>query len=146
MCGTMGLYDDVLPLLLGGKVRDIDRCIAHIVAALNAGGVETVACCCGHGKQHGRITLADGRELVIMSEEEAAAHFRSKRSKVAACPTTRSSPAAGSALTSKLELTATTQTANGSGAETRLGTSSAPTSNSNTGQKSVSNARDRSNK
>ena len=65
MCGKMGAYTDVVVLPLGGRCRTIDRCIHHIVAALNAGGVETVACCCGHGKMTGRITLADGRELEI---------------------------------------------------------------------------------
>jgi hypothetical protein len=60
---------------INGKVRCIDHCIHHIVAALNAGGVETFACCCGHKKGHGRIDLADGRVLVIMSKEEAEAHF-----------------------------------------------------------------------
>lgn len=43
MCGTMGAYDDVVSMPLNGRVRTIDRCISHIVAALNAGGVETVA-------------------------------------------------------------------------------------------------------
>lgn len=50
---------------LNGKVVCIDHCIHQIVAALNAGGVETVACCCGHGELDGRIDLADGRVLVI---------------------------------------------------------------------------------
>ncbi len=74
MCGTMGQYNDVVSMPLGGKVRTIDRCIHHIVAALNAGGVETVACCCGHGKQAGRIDLADGRVLVVMTDAEAKAY------------------------------------------------------------------------
>jgi hypothetical protein len=50
---------------INGKVQCIDWCIHHIVAALNAGGVETVASCCGHGKQRGRIDLKDGRILWI---------------------------------------------------------------------------------
>jgi hypothetical protein len=73
MCGTMGVYDDVVAMPLGGKVRTIDRCISHVVAALNAGGVETVACCCGHGKLPGRIDLSDGRVLVVMTPAGAAA-------------------------------------------------------------------------
>lgn len=43
----------------------IDSCIAPIVKALNDGGVETVASCCGHGKGPGRISLADGRDLNV---------------------------------------------------------------------------------
>lgn len=58
---------------LNGKVRCIDKCIHHIVAALNAGGVETVACCCGHKKGPGRIDLADGRVLMVVSQELVAA-------------------------------------------------------------------------
>ena len=43
MCGKLGTYEDVVCLPLAGKVRTIDRCIHQLVAALNAGGVETVA-------------------------------------------------------------------------------------------------------
>lgn len=74
MCGTepgsAETYAEQVCMPLNGKVRCIDRCIHHIVAALNAGGVETVACCCGHGKQPGRIDLADGRVLAIVTPEQ----------------------------------------------------------------------------
>lgn len=46
-------------------VKGIDACIAPIVAALNAAGIETWQSCCGHGKGTGQINLADGRTLVI---------------------------------------------------------------------------------
>jgi hypothetical protein len=71
MCGGMGTYEDVVCLPLNGRVRTIDRCIHHIVAALNAGGVETTACCCGHGKMPGRIDLADGRVLWVKGPSDA---------------------------------------------------------------------------
>lgn len=45
--------------------KAVDRCIAPIVAALNAAGIYTAACCCGHGAQDGSILLHDGRELVV---------------------------------------------------------------------------------
>lgn len=64
-CGGRKTYTNQAKLALKGRVVCIDWCIHHIVAALNAGGVETVACCCGHGKQLGRIDLADGRILQI---------------------------------------------------------------------------------
>ena len=51
---------------LNGRVQCIDFCIHHIVAALNAGGVRTVASCCGHGKMRGNIILEDGRVLIIL--------------------------------------------------------------------------------
>lgn len=47
-----------------------DPCIADLVAALNTGGLRTVASCCGHGRQPGNIALADGRELVLTTREE----------------------------------------------------------------------------
>ncbi len=63
--GGAKTYANQACLPINGKVRCIDWCIHQIVAALNAGGVETVASCCGHGKQDGRIDLADGRILTI---------------------------------------------------------------------------------
>lgn len=50
---------------IGTRVECIDQCIHQIVAALNAGGVKTVASCCGHGDQPGRIDLTNGRTLMI---------------------------------------------------------------------------------
>lgn len=70
-CDTAGgveTYANQVTLPLGGKVVCVDWCIHHIVAALNAGGVRTVACCCGHGVQDGRIDLEDGRVLIIKGE------------------------------------------------------------------------------
>ncbi len=72
MCGHMGEYSDVVVMQIKDRVRTIDRCISTMVAALNAGGVETVACCCGHGKMPGRIDLTDGRVLVVTTEQRAA--------------------------------------------------------------------------
>ena len=54
---------------INGRVQCIDFCIHHIVAALNAGGVNTVSCCCGHEKMPGRIYLEDGRILKIVNSE-----------------------------------------------------------------------------
>lgn len=69
--GSKKTYENQALMPLNGRVRGIDWCISHIVAALNAGGVETVACCCGHGKIDGRIDLADGRILTITRSKEA---------------------------------------------------------------------------
>lgn len=46
----------------------VDACIADIVEALQRGGIDMLSSCCGHGKTNGQISLADGRELVIMKE------------------------------------------------------------------------------
>lgn len=53
-----------------------DRCLAPLVAALNGGGVATVASCCGHGKRPGNIALADGRQLFIADPVDAEAIHR----------------------------------------------------------------------
>lgn len=47
------------------KVKPVDSCIAPIVRALQDGGIDMLGSCCGHGKGHGSILLADGRELRI---------------------------------------------------------------------------------
>ncbi len=64
-CGGKETYANQALMPINGKVRCIDWCIHQIVAALNAGGVGTTACCCGHGERNGSIGLEDGRELVI---------------------------------------------------------------------------------
>lgn len=45
----------------------IDACIAPLVRALQEGGIDMLASCCGHGKADGYIWLADGRMLIIKS-------------------------------------------------------------------------------
>ena len=64
--GSVETYKHQACMPIKGRVQSIDFCISHIVAALNAGGVDTVASCCGHEKFKGSITLEDGRTLVIM--------------------------------------------------------------------------------
>lgn len=60
---------------INGKIlvetRSVDSCIAPLIQALNAVGIETVASCCGHGNRPGSIVLWDGRELTITTFEEA---------------------------------------------------------------------------
>lgn len=73
-CGKMGEYTETVPMPINGRVQSIDRCIAHIVAALNSGGVTTSASCCGHDdtKLYGSITLDDGRELIVVPDHATA--------------------------------------------------------------------------
>lgn len=73
-CGGVLSADDpsiTVPMPIAGRVRDIDCCIAAVVAALNAGGIRTVASCCGHGRKPGSIALDDGRWLLILDDDEA---------------------------------------------------------------------------
>lgn len=46
-----------------------DPCITPVVRALNAGELRTVASCCGHDHAPGWIMLADGRTLILASNE-----------------------------------------------------------------------------
>lgn len=74
-CDTFGgrkTYENQACLPINGRVICVDWCIHQIVAALNAGGVRTTACCCGHGRMPGRIDLEDGRILTISSPNDKA--------------------------------------------------------------------------
>lgn len=55
------------------KVIGVDACIAQLVAALNAGGITTVASCCGHGHLPGNVILADDTWLTLLTREQAQA-------------------------------------------------------------------------
>jgi hypothetical protein len=50
--------------------------IADLVNALNTGELSTVASCSGHEHRPGRISLKDGRELLVMNSEQADAAER----------------------------------------------------------------------
>ena len=52
------------------KWVEIDACIATIVRALQEGGINMLGSCCGHNEQEGYIDLADGRHLLIFTEEQ----------------------------------------------------------------------------
>lgn len=52
-------------------IKGIDACIAPLVNALNAAGIYTANCCCGHGQAPGWILLHDGREIFIKRPEDA---------------------------------------------------------------------------
>ena len=59
-------------MILQGKPTAIDGCIAPVVEALNAAGLETIASCCGHGYRPGNIVLRDRREVMILPDYETA--------------------------------------------------------------------------
>ena len=58
------------------KIIGIDACIAPIIDALNAAGIETQESCCGHGKCTGYIALMDGRVLAVLADKAAWDRFR----------------------------------------------------------------------
>tara|TARA_R110000803_G_scaffold173745_1_gene236441 strand:+ start:326 stop:733 length:408 start_codon:yes stop_codon:yes gene_type:complete len=49
----------------------IDECIKPLIEALNSQDHQTIASCCGHGYQPLRVSLKDGREILIMNYEQA---------------------------------------------------------------------------
>jgi hypothetical protein len=53
----------------------IDACIAPIVRALQAAGIDMRGSCCGHGKTTGHIDLQDGRGLIVLSPEQNERHL-----------------------------------------------------------------------
>ena len=69
-CCPIGSYECQIPIQIKGRRQDIDICIIDIVAAFNAGGVETSASCCGHNVMPGSIILEDGREIIIVKNAE----------------------------------------------------------------------------
>ena len=69
-CTPCGEYKCQTLMPLNGRVQGVDLCISHIVAALNAANLRTVASCCGHGKTVPSIILEDGRFMVILTREE----------------------------------------------------------------------------
>ena len=54
------------------KYKKIDKCIADLTQALQAGGIDMRGCCCGHGQTFGDIYLQDGRALLILNKQQAA--------------------------------------------------------------------------
>lgn len=75
--GSAKTYRNQAKMPINGRVQCIDWCIHHIVAALNAGGVQTTDSCCGHEKMPGYIALKDGRVLAIFSSGEEARMYDS---------------------------------------------------------------------
>ena len=54
--------------------ESIDSCIADIVDALQKGGIDMRASCCGHGTGLGDIYLQDGRILLVDHKGEWKGH------------------------------------------------------------------------
>lgn len=70
-CGNVGEYKNVVPMPVLGRVQYIDRCVADLVAALNAANITTVASCCGHGDpSKAFVMLEDGRVLQVFQTKD----------------------------------------------------------------------------
>lgn len=47
------------------EIKMIDSCIAPLIRRLNAAGIFTSNCCCGHGKADASIHLQDGTRMLV---------------------------------------------------------------------------------
>jgi len=45
-------------ITIDSKPVKVDKCIAPLIQMLNDYGIETVACCCGHGGTKGSIVIS----------------------------------------------------------------------------------------
>lgn len=77
MCrrGTDALVKLNRPRPVSGRAETlVDACIAPLVQALNDAGVETLGCCCGHGREPGSVLFyqdGEARELRLDLAKEA---------------------------------------------------------------------------
>lgn len=58
--------------LTDGSIKSCDECIHDIVQMFNDYGMQTIASCCGHGKQNTSIVLKGGREIIIIENYKDA--------------------------------------------------------------------------
>lgn len=52
-------------ILLDGKLKSVDRCIASFILQLNLAGIKTIGCCCGHGSGYPNVTCVPGTEYKL---------------------------------------------------------------------------------
>ena len=52
-------------LTINGRVVRLDSCMKQVISILNRNGIETVACCCGHGKYHQTILIRDSNNSIV---------------------------------------------------------------------------------
>lgn len=53
----------------------VDACLGPLLQALNDGGMQTIASCCGHGGPWGAVILEDHRELLVFPTLAARCEF-----------------------------------------------------------------------
>lgn len=75
-CCEVGEHSCTVPMPILGRSRDIDFCVADLVAALNAANIRRVASCCGHGKMPADIMLEDGRCLVVVDRTDLEKYLK----------------------------------------------------------------------
>lgn len=69
-CCDCGTYEHCVPMCIRNKVVFIDYCVARLVASLEAGGMNPVASCCGHGKIPPSVLLDDDTMILALTQEQ----------------------------------------------------------------------------
>lgn len=69
-CCDCGTYEHCVPMCVHSKVVYVDYCVARLVAALEAGGLNPVASCCGHGKMPPTVLLEDDTWVMALTREQ----------------------------------------------------------------------------
>lgn len=59
----------------GVKEIQVDACVADLIHALETAGIHMLGSCCGHQRREGHIHLADGRALLVLSQEQTDQYF-----------------------------------------------------------------------
>ena len=67
----MGMIDmcnkrNSVTAIIDGRTIRIDPCMKNVILMLNILGVETLACCSGHGKYNMSIVISDGEKIFDM--------------------------------------------------------------------------------
>ncbi len=61
----------------GRRTIKVDACIAPLVQMLNDYGIETIACCCGHGKiAKSSIRISSNNVLLTQLGEDFSVHLQ----------------------------------------------------------------------
>jgi len=63
------------PTPRGFTTAEVDTCIAPLIQALNDGGFQTIASCCGHGIRPRIITLTVKKLLVLKKQRFQLPHL-----------------------------------------------------------------------
>lgn len=75
MC-KWGKYKKVKVIHQNKKVK-VDKCLVRLVKVLNKYGIETIACCCGHGKTaKSGIIISSKNILFTQLEDNFSVHLQ----------------------------------------------------------------------
>jgi hypothetical protein len=80
-CCDFGTNEHCVPLSVHNKVVYVDYCVARLVAALEAGGMNPIASCCGHGIQPPTVLLDDDTWVMVLTRkqgEETTARYSTR--------------------------------------------------------------------